>query len=66
MKLVPILSLCCLINLGCFTPVTDRLDALQAEIHQVNTQLAETNRQLERANQQLEKVEVGVRRMGGN
>lgn len=50
---------------GCLSPVTDRLDSLQAELNHVNSQLEETNKQLARANQQLEKVEIGVRRMGG-
>lgn len=50
---------------GCLSPVTDRLDSLQAELNHVNAQLEETNKQLARANHQLEKVEIGVRRMGG-
>lgn len=51
---------------GCLSPVTDRLDSLQAELNHVNSQLEETNKQLARANMQLEKVEIGVRRMGGS
>lgn len=51
-------------SLGCLSPLTDRLDAMQSELNRVNTQLAETNKQLDRANAQLVKVVEGLR--GGN
>ncbi len=47
---------------GCLAPVTDRLDAIQSELHLTRQQMAQTNARLQETNRRLENIEALLKR----